>query len=467
MSMLAATETEVSSKAQRRRFTAEYKRKVLQEAAVCTKSGEIAALLRREGLYSSHLAAWRRLREQGERAGLAAKKRGPKARAADERDRTIAAQQREIARLTEKLERAEIIIDVQKKVGRLLGIEMPPGSALHGEEVMRAVEAHGTRVGVAPLCRALGSARATYYRRRSAKPPACRLPCPRALSRVERQAVLDTLHAPRFVDLSPAEVHATLLDEGTYLCSERTLYRILEANREVRERRDQRRHPVYTKPELLATAPNQLWSWDITKLLGPQKWSYFHLYVILDVFSRYIVGWLVADRESAALAQRLIDETCRRQKVPPGQLTIHADRGSSMTSKPVAFLLADLGVTKTHSRPHVSDDNPFSEAHFKTLKYRPDFPGRFGCIEDARSFSSDFFSWYNTEHHHSGIGLLTPHDVHHGLAGARREQRALVLTAAHEAHPERFPHGVPSPAPLPTAVWINKPRDTRKEEIRV
>jgi putative transposase len=269
--------------------------------------------------------------------------------------------------------------------------------------------------------------------------------------------VLDALHEPRFVDLSPGEVYATLLDEGTYLCSERTMYRVLEANQEVRERRDHRRHPAYVKPELLATAPNQLWSWDITKLLGPTKWTYFYLYVILDVFSRYVVGWMVADGESAALAKRLIDETCRRQNIAPGQLTIHADRGSSMTSKPVAFLLADLGVTKTHSRPHVSDDNPYSEAHFKTLKYRPEFPERFGCIEDSRSHCGDFFSWYNTEHHHTGLGMLTPHDVHHGLATVRREQRAIVLAAAHLAHPERFPHGIPTPAPLPTAVWINKP----------
>jgi putative transposase len=323
---------------------------------------------------------------------------------------------------------------------------------------MRAVEEHGSRVGVAALCMALAFARATFYRRRAPKPPACRPPSPRALSPVERQVVLDTLHAPRFCDLAPAEVHATLLDEGTYLCSERTMYRILGANQEVRERRDQRRHPAYVKPELLATAPNQLWSWDITKLLGPAKWTYFYLYVILDVFSRYVVGWMVADGESAALAKRLIDETCRRQNIRPGQLTIHADRGSSMISKPVAFLMADLGVTKTHSRPHVSDDNPFSEAHFKTLKYRPDFPERFGCIEDARSFCGDFFTWYNTGHHHSGIGLLTPHDVHHGLAAARRDQRAAVLAAAHLAHPERFPHGVPTPTPMPTAVWINKPK---------
>jgi len=269
--------------------------------------------------------------------------------------------------------------------------------------------------------------------------------------------VLEVLHEPRFCDLAPSEVYATLLDEKRYLCSERTMYRILEANQEVRERRDQLRHPAYAKPELLATAPNQLWSWDITKLLGPAKWTYFYLYVILDVFSRYVVGWMVADGESAVLAERLIEATCQRQNIQPGQLTIHADRGSSMKSKLVAFLLADLGITKTHSRPHVSDDNPFSESHFKTLKYRPDFPEKFGCIEDSRGFCGDFFPWYNTEHHHSGLGLFTPHDVHYGLASARRAARAVVLAAAHRAHPERFLRGVPSPAPLPTAVWINKP----------
>ncbi len=322
---------------------------------------------------------------------------------------------------------------------------------------MRAVEEHAPRIGVVALCIALAVARATFYRRRAPKPHGCRPPSPRALSSVERDQVLEVLHEPRFADLAPAEVYATLLDEKKYLCSERTMYRILDANHEVRERRDQLRHPHYAAPELLATAPNQLWSWDITKLLGPEKWTYFYLYVILDVFSRYVVGWMVADGESAALAKRLIDETCRRQNIQPGQLTLHADRGSSMKSKPVAFLLADLGVTKSHSRPHVSDDNPFSESHFKTLKYRPDFPEKFGCIEDSRGFCGDFFPWYNTEHHHTGLGLFTPHDVHHGLAAARRDARAIVLAAAHRAHPERFLRGVPTPAPLPTAVWINKP----------
>jgi putative transposase len=249
-----------------------------------------------------------------------------------------------------------------------------------------------------------------------------------------------------------------LLDEGRYLCSERTMYRVLAENAEVRERRDQLRHPKYQTPELLATAPNQLWSWDITKLLGPQKWTYFYLYVILDVYSRYVVGWMLAHRETAALAERLIRETCERQGIQRDQLTIHADRGTSMTSKPVALMLADLGVTKSHSRPHVSNDNPFSEAQFKTMKYRPDFPERFGAIEDGRAHCADFFGWYNTEHRHGGLGLVTPHDVHYGLASTRLEARNAVLASAFAAHPERFPAGAPSAGVIPAEVWINKPK---------
>jgi putative transposase len=312
-------------------------------------------------------------------------------------------------------------------------------------------------LGLTAALVALGLSRATHYRRGVVLPPVAKKPPPRALSPDDRQEVLTVLHAPRFVDLAPAQIYATLLDENRYLCSERTMYRVLAAHREVRERRDQLRHPAYTAPELLATAPNQVWSWDITKLLGPAKWTYFYLYVIVDIFSRYVVGWLVAPGESSALASKLIDQTCARQNIQPGQLTLHADRGSSMKSKPVAFLLADLGVTKTHSRPHVSDDNPFSEAHFKTLKYRPDFPERFGCIEDCRAHCRDFFPWYNTEHHHSGIALHTPHDVHHGLAAQRTVDRQNALQVAFQAHPERFPHGPPKPPRLDAAVWINRP----------
>jgi len=314
--------------------------------------------------------------------------------------------------------------------------------------------------GTAAACQALGAARASYYRARTPTPPAEPTPRPaptRALEEPERQAVLAVLHSQRFCDVAPAEVYATLLDEGTYLCSERTMYRLLAAEGETRERRAQRVHPVYHKPELLAEAPNQLWSWDITKLLGPAKWTYFYLYVILDVFSRSVVGWMVAHRESAELAQRLIEETAAKQHIAPGQLTLHADRGTSMTSKPVAFLLADLGITKTHSRPHVSNDNPYSESQFKTLKYRPGFPDRFLSMEEARGFCATFFPWYNTEHRHSGIGFLTPDAVHRGQASIRHQARSATLAVAYALHPERFVHKAPAPPPLPTAAWINKP----------
>jgi putative transposase len=314
------------------------------------------------------------------------------------------------------------------------------------------------QVGILLACTMLAVARASYYRALAPRvAPSPRPSPPRALSAGERAQVLATLHEPRFVDLAPAEVCATLLDEGRYLCSERTMYRVLSANQEVRERRDQLRHMNHPRPELLATKPNELWSWDITKLKGPAKWTYFYLYVVLDVFSRYVVAWMVAPRESATLAKKLIAETCRRERIEPAQLTLHADRGSSMTSKSVAFLLADLGVTKTHSRPHVSNDNPFSESAFKTLKYRPDFPDRFGSDQDARGHCGRFFDWYNHEHRHGALGLCTPHDVHRGLAVETLTRRAAVLAAAFLAHPERFPHGQPEPHALPTEVWINKP----------
>jgi putative transposase len=327
-------------------------------------------------------------------------------------------------------------------------------------------------IGIAPTCRALGLARASFYRaiRPSAVEPAAladarsqRAP-PRALAPAERQVVLDVLHAPRFQDRSPTEVYATLLDEGVYLASERTFYRLLAAAGETTERRDQLVHPAYAKPELLATRPNEVWSWDITKLLGPTKWTYFYLYVILDIFSRYVVGWMVAHQELAALAERLIAATLVKQEIAVGQLTLHADRGASMISKPVALLLADLGVAKTHARPHVSNDNPYSEAQFKTLKYRPDFPDRFSSIEEARAFCQDFFPWYNTEHRHAGIGLMPPEAVHYGRAIELHAARAAVLQAAYAAHPDRFVNQVPTPPPLPTAAWINPPKPPESEE---
>jgi len=240
------------------------------------------------------------------------------------------------------------------------------------------------------------------------------------------------------------------------------MYRILAAHAEVRERRNVLRHPHYAKPELLATGPNQLWSWDITKLLGPQKWTYFYLYVLLDVFSRYVVGWLLGERESAALAEHMLQDAHAKQAIQPGQLTVHADHGAPMISKPVAHLLADLGVTKTHSRPHVSNDNPFSESHFKTVKYQPTFPKRFGSREDALAFCRTFFPWYNEQHYHAGLGLLTPSSVHHGTAGEVLRARHQVLLAAHALHPERFLSGPPEHQSLPSAVWINPPSSPKE-----
>jgi len=315
-------------------------------------------------------------------------------------------------------------------------------------------------VGTRPACRALGVAPATLYRHR--RPPVPRVSRPRptparALSACERDAVLSELHCERFRDASPAAVWATLLDEGRYLASERTMYRLLEAEGELRERRNQREHPSYQKPELLAERPNEVWSWDITKLKGPATWTYYYLYAVLDVFSRYVVGWTLQHRESGEIAKALLAQATEQQKITPGTLTLHADRGSSMISKPVAFLLAELGVTKTHNRPHTSNDNPYSEAHFKTLKYRPDFPPRFFSIEEARAFLHEFFGWYNLEHRHAGIGLMTPVSVHYGQAEEIYGKRALVLDSAYSRTPERFVRGLPRPPALPTAAWINKP----------
>lgn len=319
-------------------------------------------------------------------------------------------------------------------------------------------------MGRKSACEALDIPRATWYRKKDNKPEKKqkRPTPPLALDAAERQKVLDILHSERFQDKAPQEVYATLLDEGEYYCSIRTMYRILEDAGEIKERRRQVRHN-YTKPELLATSPNQVWSWDITKLKGPVKWTYFYLYVIIDIFSRYVVGWIVADREQATLAKHFIDEACQKQQIEKEQLIIHADRGSSMTSKAVALLLADLGVTKTHSRPHVSDDNPYSESAFKTLKYCPAFPERFGSIQDVKSFCRDFFSWYNLEHKHSGIGLLTPEQVHYGMAKEVVEKRGNTLESAFLKHPERFKGKMPKPLPLPEAVWINKPTDKAAE----
>lgn len=316
-------------------------------------------------------------------------------------------------------------------------------------------------VGVKRACESLTIPRCQVYRARQPRvetPATTRPPSARALSAAEKTVVRETLNSDRFVDQPPREVYATLLDEHRYLCSVASMYRILRQNREVRERRNQLRHPAYAKPELLATGPKQVWSWDITKLRGPVKWTYFFLYVVLDIFSRYIVGWLIAERESADLAQVLIAESCQRENIAPDQLTIHADRGGPMTAKPLALLLADLGVVKSHSRPHVSDDNPFSEAQFKTLKYHPTFPDYFGSPVAARAWFRPFVQWYHWEHHHTGLGLLTPGVVHYGLAHHFQVQRQQVLQQAYALHPERFVRGQPQPPALPIAVWINPPK---------
>ena len=323
-------------------------------------------------------------------------------------------------------------------------------------------------VGRKPACEALGVPRATFYRHIHGKAGKCngaRPKPPLALTPSERHAVIDILHSERFQDKAPYQVYATLLDEGQYHCSIRTMYRILTCEHgSVKERRKGHQRNNYSKPELLATRANEVWSWDITKLKGPAKWTYFYLYVILDIFSRYVVGWMVAHREQDALAKRLIEQSCIKQNIQPGQLTVHADRGPSMKSKVVAHLLGDLGVTKTHSRPHVSNDNPYSESQFKTLKYCPEFPDRFGSIQDARAFCRSFFSWYNKEHRHSGIALMTPEQVHYGMAIKITGFRYKVLASAFQKHPKRFKGKMPKLIKLPEAVWINKPST---EKIRV
>lgn len=340
---------------------------------------------------------------------------------------------------------------------------------------MEAALSLAASVGIREACRALGVSRATLYRQRPPLGPASApvpdsptaLPRPtpaRALTEPERQQVLDVLHEERFQDCAPAAVHATLLDEGRYLCSVRTMYRLLDEQGETRERREQLIHPAYQRPELLATAPNQLWSWDITKLRGLVKWTYFYLYVVIDVFSRYVTGWMVAERETGELAKQLLEQTIRKYDIPPGQLSIHADRGRPMIAIPVAHLLTDLGGTKSHSRPYVSDDNPFSESQFRTLKYRPDFPDRFGCSQDARAHCQLFFPWYNDQHRHSGIGMLTPAMVHFGRAQQVLAQRQAVFDAAYASYPERFVRKPPAPLALPGEVWINKPTRSSTEE---
>lgn len=335
---------------------------------------------------------------------------------------------------------------------------------------MKAATALKENVGTVAACNALQVPRSTFYRQQKPRisnaSVKSRPSPPLALKAEERQAVMDLLHNDRFVDMAPHQVYAALLDDGIYQCSIRTMYRYLkQVHGSVKERRRHVQRPNYQKPELLATNPNKVWSWDITKLKCVNKWTYFYLYVIMDIFSRYVVGWMVAYSEQTALAKRLIKQTCIKQNIQQDQLTIHADRGSSMKSKGIAELLVDLGIMKTHSRPHVSNDNPYSESNFKTLKYCPQFPGKFGSIQDARSFCSEFFNWYNKEHHHTGIGLMTPEQVHYNLSQKIYEHRTNVLLEAFKKHPQRFKGKVPMPPEIPQEVWINKPKSDETSQV--
>jgi len=314
------------------------------------------------------------------------------------------------------------------------------------------------KVGLKRACEVLGVPRSRIYRARQPRPSAQLRQTPHhALSLEERTQVRETLNSERFMDKAPRQVYAALLDEGRYLCHWRTMYRVLAVHDEVRERRRVRRHPLYQKPELLATAPNQVWSWDITYLRGPHKWEHYPLYTVLDIYSRYVVGWMIAEVESSDLARQLIAATALKQGILPDQLTLHADNGAPMRGKPLSQLLVDLGITNSHNRPHTSDDNPFSEAHFKTMKYRPDYPDRFASLAEAQEWTRCFFNWYTEQHYHSGLNLFTPASVHFGEATAVQQQRQAVMLTAYAAHPARFVRGQPLVNGTPAAVWINPP----------
>ncbi|MGH9054765.1 MAG: IS3 family transposase [Acidimicrobiales bacterium] len=453
---------EVPARARRRAFSARYKLDILARYEALDGQGR-GALLRREGLYTSSISEWRQQREQGALAGLSAPRGRPPKSPLESR---LVRVERVNRRLREDLDKAHKVIEIQGKTLRALG-DACSRERGRGEQADAMIDSTTRELipmlGTRGACAASGRPVATHYRRhrKSPKPPRPRRQRarqPRALSEEERAEIETVMNSERFSEQSPASVYATLLDEGTYLGSVSTIYRVLREQGQVGERRRQATHPAAVKPELVADRPDQVWSWDITKLLGPVKWTYYYLYVVIDIYSRRVVGWLLAGGESAALAKHLLKETMAKEGVTPDQLTIHADHGSSMASKPVALLLADLGVIKSHSRPHCSNDNPYSEAHFKTLKYRPSFPKWFGSMEQAREFCQGFFAWYNREHRHSGIGYYTPDDVHRGLAPARRESRAKVLAAAYIAHPERFVRKAPEPPNLPRASWINRPQ---------
>src|SRR5215211_1267912 len=428
-------EPDPAARPRRRSFTAEYKARILDEYdALPLGSTERGALLRREGLYTSHIAEWRKARDAGARVGLAPKAKPRRSAEQVELENL----RRRNERLEAELERTKTALEITGKVHALL-------------EQLSESAAPETK----------SKSRATIYRRRH--PPTARSATARPepankLSEAERQRVLTVLRSDEYCDLAPAQVWSRLLDDGIYLCSISTMYRLLAIVGENRERRRQRTHPARKKPELMATAPNGVWSWDITKLQGPERGVYYELFVIIDIFSRYVVGWMVSPAETGELAEAFIADALAGQGIDRDQLTVHADRGTSMTSKPVAQLLVDLGVARSHSRPHVSNDNPYSEANFRTLKYCPAFPGRFGGIEDARSFCGLFFDHYNHVHRHSGIGLHTPASVHYGTAPEIRAQRVVTLDAAYAANPARFGHRQPTPPTLPTVAWINQPQ---------
>ncbi|MFV0495917.1 IS3 family transposase [Mycobacterium sp.] len=447
------------ARARRRTFTAEYKARVLDEYdALPVGSSERGALLRREALYSSHIAEWRKARDAGARAGLAPKGKAKRTAEQVELDKL----RRRTKALEAELHRTKLALEITGKSTRALG-DVLRERGFRGEvDAVIAAQLPGLEAVTSTkrACELLGASRATLYRRRNPRPrlaARARPEPPNKLTEAERQRILTVLRSKEYCDLAPAQVWAHLLDDGVYLCSIRTMDRLLAIAGENRERRRQRTHPARKKPELIATAPNRVWSWDITKLQGPQRGVYYHLYVIIDIFSRYIPGWTIAAAEAGELAKEFIADTLARQGITRGQLALHADRGTSMTSKPVSQLLIDLGVDRSHSRPHVSNDNPYSEANFKTLKYCPAFPGRFGSLEDARAFCTRFFDYYNHEHRHSGVSLHTPASVHYGTATQIHAQRAATLDAAYTANPARFRHRRPTPPKLPTIAWINQP----------
>ena len=324
-----------------------------------------------------------------------------------------------------------------------------------------AKTSYKNQISIDALCDALLIPRATYYRHERKRTVAAvknKRPQPKnSLRDEEKQQVLDLLHSERFADKTPYDAFNTMLDEGEYYCSPRTMYRLLAGQGENKDRRQQRCHRDAIKPELIASMPNEVWSWDITKLRTTQKWVYLYLYVIIDIFSRYVVGWMIADRECKELARRLIQESALKQGIQPNQLTIHSDNGPSMTSHTVAQLLDHLGITKTHNRPYVSDDNPFSESQFKTLKYCPEFPGKFEGLKAGEIFSRKFFNWYNKEHYHSGIAWLTPESVHYGYAEQILDKRYYALMQAYLKNPIRFNNKPPKKKELPKAVYINPP----------